>query len=149
MVTSLSWSVAGLIAGLMLAAAGGTAQASPLAGWQEKGKAAFEIYEDSAKEHRWRLKDGDGKILATSGEGYKEKGDCKKAVEKIKSDVKGDNATFEVYEDNAKEHRWRLKAKNGQIVASAPSGYKTKADAEAAVTSLKKAIPDAEVKEAK
>ena len=149
MVTNRSWSMAGLIAGLMLVAASGSAEAGPPPGWQEKDKAVFEIYEDSAKEHRWRLKDSGGKILATSGEGYKEKGDCKKAAEKIKTDVKEDKATFEVYEDNAKEHRWRLKAKNGQIIASAPSGHKTKADCEAAVASLKKQIPDAEVKEAK
>ena len=149
MVTIRCWSVAGMIAGLMLAAASGTAQASSPAGWQEKDKAVFEIYEDSAKEHRWRLKDSAGKIMATSGEGYKEKGDCRKAVDKIKGDVKEDKATFEVYEDKAKEHRWRLKSKNGQIVASASSGFKTKADAEAAVTSLKKLVPDAEVKEVK
>jgi uncharacterized protein YegP (UPF0339 family) len=71
------------------------------AGWQDKAKAAFEVYEDSAKEFRWRFKDAEGKILGTGGEGYKEKSDCRKAVDKIKADVKEDKATFEVYEDKA------------------------------------------------
>src|SRR5262245_14184035 len=90
--------------------------------------ATFEIYADKGGEFRWRLKGGDGATLATSGEGYKEHGDCKKMVERIQSEIKGDKLSFEVYEDKAKEHRWRLKAKNGDIVASAPSGFKTKAE---------------------
>jgi uncharacterized protein YegP (UPF0339 family) len=45
----------------------------------------FEVYKDSADEFRFRLKDGDGDLLATSGKGYKNKADCLKIVEAIRS----------------------------------------------------------------
>lgn len=31
----------------------------------------FYVYRDDAKEYRWRLRAGNGKIVADSGEGYK------------------------------------------------------------------------------
>lgn len=48
----------------------------------------FEIYKDSAGEYRWRLKAGNGKVIADSGEGYVEKSDCVEAVWKIRSGVR-------------------------------------------------------------
>jgi uncharacterized protein YegP (UPF0339 family) len=109
--------------------------------------ATFEIYADHAGEHRWRLKGADGSTLATSGEGYKAIADCRKAVERIKGEVKGDKLTFDVYEDKAKEHRWRLKAKNGDIVAASPAGFKTKAECDKAIAVMKKDAPNARVEE--
>ena len=141
--------VSGLLVGLILLAAERDAAAGMPAVCQEEKKASFEIYADSTKEFRWRLKDSGGKTLATGGEGYKDKADCRKAVDKIKSEAKTDKVTFEVYEDNAKEHRWRLKSKNGQIIASSSGSYKTKADCDAAVETVKKVAGDAEVKEVK
>ena len=43
----------------------------------------FEIYKDRKEEFRWRLKAANGNIMATSGEGYKAKEDCKKGIESI------------------------------------------------------------------
>lgn len=120
------------------------AQARPVA----DDKLKFEIYEDKGGDTRWRLKSANGKILATSGQGYKAKGDCKKAVENIKANADG-KLKFEIYEDTSKESRWRLKATNGQTVASSSEGYKKKADCEAAVAAIKKGAKDAEVEEAK
>jgi len=48
----------------------------------EKGL-TFEIYKDRKEEFRWRLKAANGNIVATSGEGYKAKEDCKKGIETI------------------------------------------------------------------
>jgi uncharacterized protein YegP (UPF0339 family) len=39
---------------------------------------------------------------------------------------------FEIYKDNAKEFRWRLKAANGAILATSGQGYKAKADSSSA-----------------
>jgi uncharacterized protein YegP (UPF0339 family) len=50
----------------------------------EKGL-TFEIYKDRKEEFRWRLKASNGNIIATSGEGYKAKADCTKAIESIKA----------------------------------------------------------------
>lgn len=36
----------------------------------------FELYRDNRGEWRWRLVAGNGKIIATSGEGYQNKSDC-------------------------------------------------------------------------
>jgi uncharacterized protein YegP (UPF0339 family) len=108
-----------------------------------EGKLKFELYEDKAKEHRWRLKAANGAILATAGQGYKAKADAKSAVENIIKDVK--KYKFEVYEDKAKEFRWRLLASNGQTVAASSEGYKARAGAEAAIDLITKNVAKAVV----
>jgi uncharacterized protein YegP (UPF0339 family) len=103
----------------------------------------FVLYKDAADEFRFRLKAGNGEILATSGEGYKAKADAKKTIKKIIADI--GKYAFEVYEDKKGEHRFRLKAKNGQIVAVSSEGYKQKSDAEKAIATIEKGAADAEV----
>jgi uncharacterized protein YegP (UPF0339 family) len=44
------------------------------------GRIEFEEYRDSAGEHRWRVKELNGKIIADSGEGYKTKASVKRAI---------------------------------------------------------------------
>jgi uncharacterized protein YegP (UPF0339 family) len=107
----------------------------------------FEIYQDAKKEHRWRLKAANGEILATSGQGYKAKADAKKGVERIQQGAASDKLKFEVYEDAKKEHRWRLKAANGQVIASSSEGYKARPSAEKAIESIKKGAKGAQVVE--
>lgn len=47
-------------------------------------KLTFEVYPDAIGEWRWRLiHKSNGKIMADSGEGYKNKGDCKGAIGSI------------------------------------------------------------------
>ena len=113
-----------------------------------KGKLKFEIYQDAAKEYRWRLKAANGQILGTSGQGYKAKADCQQGVARIQEEMgKGAKTRyeFEVYEDKAKAYRWRLKASNGQVVAASSEGYKAKADCEKAIDLIKKGAAKAEV----
>ena len=45
----------------------------------------IEIYEDTAGEWRWRLKAANGKIVATGGEGFVTKSNCRESVENIAS----------------------------------------------------------------
>jgi uncharacterized protein YegP (UPF0339 family) len=105
-------------------------------------KMTFETYTDAKHEYRWRLKDGDGDIIATSGQGYAAKADCTKMVDNLVKDVS--KYTFDVYEDNAKKFRFRIKASNGQVVGSSNTGYDKKADAEKVVDAIKKGAKDAE-----
>ena len=42
----------------------------------------FEIYKDKREEYRFRLKAGNGEIIAT-GEGYKSKAGCKNGIESV------------------------------------------------------------------
>ncbi len=113
----------------------------------QDSKLKFELYKDKADEYRWRLKAGNGAILATPGQGYKAKADAKNGIELVKKAATDDKMKFEFYDDDKKEHRWRLKAGNGQIVAVSSEGYKAKADAEKAVQHIKEAAPKAEVVE--
>lgn len=108
----------------------------------------FELFEDKEKEFRWRLKQGD-EIIGTAGQGYKAKASCKKSIEAIKKGLENDKDTFEIYEDNAKAFRWRLKSSNGQVVAATNKGYKTKTDCEKVVGVIKKGAPKAAVVEEK
>lgn len=49
------------------------------------GSAAFHVYKDDAGEWRWHLKAANGRIVADSGEGYKERGGCIHAIEIVRS----------------------------------------------------------------
>lgn len=53
---------------------------------------------------------------------------------------------FEVYEDKAGKFRWRLKAGNGEVVASGEA-YETKSAAKEGVESVKRAAEGASVVE--
>ena len=54
---------------------------------------------------------------------------------------------FEIYKGKKEDYRWRLKAANGQVIATAGQGYKAKADAEKAVDSVKTGAAKAEIVE--
>jgi uncharacterized protein YegP (UPF0339 family) len=106
----------------------------------------FETYQDARKEHRWRLKATNGQIIATSGQGYKDNRDCKNAIERIQKDA-ATKLTFETYQDAEKKYRWRLKATNGQIIATSGQGYIDKRDCENAIDVIKKGAEKAKVEE--
>ena len=44
----------------------------------------FETYTVAANDTRWRLKSTNGQIIASSGQGYKDKRDCEHAIDVIK-----------------------------------------------------------------
>ncbi|SQI93044.1 YegP family protein [Aggregatibacter aphrophilus] len=45
----------------------------------------FETYLDARSEWRWRLRADNGKIIADSGEGYKNYSDCVHGIDLVKS----------------------------------------------------------------
>ena len=65
-----------------------------------------------------------------------------RAAEEAKS-----SATFEVYKDKAGEYRWRLKAGNGQNIASSGEGYTDKRGCLAGIESVKRNAPTAKIEE--
>ena len=72
-----------VLAGLSLASGTFTARAQP----EEKpaaAKATFEVYKDHSGEYRWRLRTQNTQVIATSGDGYKEKRSCLDAIESVK-----------------------------------------------------------------
>ena len=112
--------------------------------------ATFELYEDKAGAYRWRLRHANGNIIADSGEGYAAKSGAKDAIERVRgyapdADVlEVGSAAFEIYEDTADEWRWRLRHRNGNIIADSGEGYASRSNAVEAVTSVKRNAPGAE-----
>jgi uncharacterized protein YegP (UPF0339 family) len=47
----------------------------------------FEVYQDHKGEWRWRLRASNGKTIADSGEGYKEKSDCLHGIDLVKKEA--------------------------------------------------------------
>ena len=45
----------------------------------------FEVYKDKKGEHRWRLRHGNGNILATASEGYASKAGAMKCIENVQN----------------------------------------------------------------
>src|SRR5262249_50490237 len=74
------WFVGAIVVAVVLSMFGVGGQTQSVA--DERGM-TFEIYKDRKEEFRWRLKAANGNIMATSGEGYKAKEDCKKGIEAI------------------------------------------------------------------
>ena len=109
---------------------------------------------------KFDLKAGNGEVIATS-EVYTTKAACVKGIESVKKNsavanvedqtVEGyateKNPKFEVYIDKAGEFRFRLKATNGQIIATG-EGYKSKSGCMNGIESVKKNAADADVVDA-
>ncbi len=106
---------------------------------------------------KFDLKAGNGEVIATS-EVYSGEAACKNGIESVRTNapianledqtVEGfevaKNPKFEVYVDKAGEFRFRLKARNGEIIATS-EGYVAKAGCLNGIESVRKNAPDAEV----
>ena len=105
----------------------------------------------------FNLKAGNGETIATS-EVYSTEAACMKGVESVRknaADAKLEDQTvaevaavtnpkFEMYTDKAGEFRFRLKARNGEIIA-ASEGYKAKVSCLNGIDSVRRNAPDAAV----
>jgi len=109
----------------------------------------FEVYEDAAEEWRWRLRADNGELIADSGEGYANRSKAMDAVERVQSYAADadllaiGSAAFEVYEDKGEEWRWRLRHRNGEIIADSGEGYAERNKAVAAIERIKRHAPGA------
>ncbi len=105
---------------------------------------------------KFDLKATNGEVIATS-EIYTTEAACRKGIESVRRCCLGPvedqtvenfevlkHPKFEVYTDKAGEFRFRLKARNGQIVAVG-EGYKKKASCLNGIESVKKNAPEAEI----
>ena len=100
-----------------------------------------------------------GQVIASS-EVYTSDAACKNGIESVIKNsavakiedqtVEGyetvTNPKFEIYQDKAEEYRFRLKARNGEVIAVS-EGYKAKASCENGIESVIKNAADAEVVE--
>lgn len=105
----------------------------------------------------FNLKASNGEVIATS-EVYSSEAACLKGVESVRKNAVEakledqtvenyeavTNPKFEVYTDKAGEFRFRLKAKNGEIIAVGES-YKAKASCLNGIDSIRRNAPEASV----
>ncbi len=108
--------------------------------------------------YTFALKAGNGETVAIGGEVYKALASCKNGCNSVKTNapianledqtVEGyataKNPKFEIYTDKKGEFRFRLKAKNGQVIA-ASEGYKTKKSCENGIASVRKNAAEADI----
>lgn len=106
---------------------------------------------------RFQLKAGNGETILTS-EVYASESACKGGIESVKKNAPAaavedqtkegyaaeKHPKFEVYADKKGEFRFRLKAKNGEIIGVS-EGYTAKASCLNGVESVKKNAPGADV----
>ena len=105
----------------------------------------------------FNLKAGNGEVIATS-EVYTSEVACMKGVESVRNNAAEakledqtvaevadvTNPKFEMYTDKTGEFRFRLKARNGEVIA-ASEGYKAKASCLNGIDSVRRNAPDAAV----
>ncbi len=108
---------------------------------------------------KFDLKARNGETIATS-EVYASEAACKNGVESVRKNAEAakledqteegfetlTNPKFELYADKRGEYRFRLKARNGEIVAVG-EGYKSKDGCLNGIASIGKNAPEAEVEE--
>lgn len=108
---------------------------------------------------KFDLKASNGEVIATS-EVYETLASARNGVKSVANNApvanvedqtveefeKQKHPKFEMYTDKAGEFRFRLKAKNGEVIAVS-EGYKTKASCENGIASVKKNAEDAKVEE--
>ena len=117
------------------------------------------VVKETATGVKFDLKATNGQVIATS-EVYTTKAACLKGIESVKNNCVGDvedqtvenfetvkHPKFEMYQDKAGEYRFRLKAKNGEVIATS-EGYTTKTTCENGIESVKKNAPEAEIVDA-
>ena len=108
---------------------------------------------------KFDLKAGNGEVIATS-EVYKSLNSCRNGAASVKKNAPIANfedqtaeeyakekcPKFEMYIDKSGEYRFRLKATNGQTIATS-EGYGAKAGCLNGIDSVKRNAPDAEIDE--
>lgn len=116
----------------------------------------FVVKETANGGFKFDLKAGNGEVIASS-QIYKTEKSCLAGVDSVKANCMAEiedqtvegfetkkHPKYEMYTDKAGEIRFRLKAKNGEIIATS-EGYKAKAGAQNGIASIQKNAPDAEV----
>jgi large conductance mechanosensitive channel protein len=96
----------------------------------------FQIYKDNAGKFRFRLRADNGKIIAV-GEAYEQYASCLNGIKSIQKNCSApiedktkneeiSNPKYQLYKDNAGDFRFRLFARNGEMIADSSEGYESK-----------------------
>ena len=108
--------------------------------------------------YTFSLKAGNGEVICTGGEVFNTLASCQNSIESVRKSAAAANIEdqtvegfekqihpkFEIYLDKKGEFRFRLKARNGEIIATS-EGYVAKAGCMNGIESVRNNAPDAEV----
>ncbi len=118
------------------------------------------VYHKTAKGFfNYRLKASNKETIAVSGgTGYSSLSACKNGIESVRKNVNApiEDQTlktfetlkypkFEIYLDKAGKYRYRLFARNGELICTSEDGYASKDSCKKGIQSLAKWAPEAEV----
>lgn len=105
---------------------------------------------------KFDLKAENGEVIASS-EVYTTEAACRKGIESVRNNALSavedqtvepidglKHPKYEIFQDRAGEFRFRLKARNGEIIA-ASEGYKKKSSCMNGIESVKRNAPNAEI----
>jgi len=109
---------------------------------------------------RFHLRSSNGETIATS-EVYTNLPSCKNGIDSVRrnsekaklenlihlSDAKTTNPKFQVFRDRAGEYRFRLRARNGEVIASS-QGYGTLDACLSGIESVRNNAPNAQIENA-
>ena len=114
------------------------------------------VIKQTTSGYRFNLKASNGEVIAVS-ETYKSESGCLGGIESLKANANAPvedqtvsepeqlkNPKYEMYTDKAGEFRFRLKARNGEIIAVS-EGYKAKASCLNGIASVGRNAPEAEI----
>ena len=117
------------------------------------------VIKDAKNGVKFDLKAGNGEVILTS-EVYNSLSSCKGGIASVQKNApiaaledqttegfeQQKNPKFEVYTDKAGEYRFRLKARNGEIIGTG-EGYKKKDSCFNGIESIRKNAPDAKLED--
>ena len=115
-----------------------------------KGK--FVYYKTAKGFYNYRLKASNKETIAVSGgSGYTTLSACKAGIESVRKNINSaiedqtlksyeilNNPKYEIYIDKANKYRYRLKARNGELICTSEEGYASKDSCKKGIASLAK-----------
>lgn len=125
----------------------------------KKLKGQFEYYTTTKGFYNYRLKSSNNETIAVSGgTGYSSLSACKAGIESVRKNANVHiedqtlrkveelpNPKYEIYLDKADKYRYRLRARNGELIAVSEEGYASKDGCKKGIESLIKWSKTAEI----
>lgn len=122
-------------------------------------KGYFEYYKTLKGNYNFRLKASNKETIAVSGgAGYTSLPACKAGIESVKKNCSAKiedqtlktfetltNPKFEIFTDKTNKFRYRLRARNGELICTSEGGYATKDGCKKGIASLAKWSVDADI----
>ena len=122
-------------------------------------KGQFVYYRTAKGYYNYRLKASNKETIAVSGgTGYASLSGCKSGIESVRRNVNApiedqtlktyetlSNPKFEIYLDKAGKYRYRLKARNGELICASEGGYASKDSCKKGIASLAKWALDSDI----